>query len=179
MPPINCTSCMDHGFVMFDGVPRECGNCEAGREWAANGGLAPRAEMNRHRLPPGGEVLLTEAKRRAAGLPPGVIGSEVMVRATLEVEPIVHELVTALDDCTRDVPGAVERAVEILGGLPEWAIPDDVRNRDQEDRTGSDDERELTLVGSASGKSSRQRRRRPESSSAGNPAAPLEPPAAE
>jgi hypothetical protein len=178
MPPINCTSCMDAGFVIWDGVPRECGNCDAGRDWAQRGGRAPRAEMDPRRLPPGGDVLLTEAKRQAAGLPPGVIGGEVMVRATLEVEPLVHELVRTLDDCTRDIPGASERAVELLGGLPEWAIPDDVRNRDQE-RAGSDDERELTLVGSASGKSSRQRRRRQESSSAGNPAAPLEPPAAE
>lgn len=176
---------MDAGYVIYDGTPRACGNCDAGRYFTESGGKqlrhVPRSELDPMTLPPGGDVMVTEMKRRAAGLPVGVIGSDVVVRASIAETPHVHDLVRVVDDLLRDVPGAAERATAVLGGLPEWAIPEDVAARDQEspDDSGDEPPAELALVGSASPKSSRPRGRRQQSSSAAHPAAPLEPPADE
>lgn len=168
-------SCMDAGYTVWDGVPRACGNCSTGREWEQNGGkrkTAVRAELDPRTLPPGGDVMITEMKRSAAGLPPGVIGADVVIQASLAEIPMLHDLVRALDDLTRDVPGAAERAVQVLGGLPAWAIPEDVANReDPEDSAGdvrTEGEQESLVPPMPGDKRSRKQRQ---------PAgAPLEPP---
>ena len=179
MPPVKCMNCMDAGFVQYDGVPRACGSCDAGRDYAANGGRklthAPRADANPMTLPPGGDVLITEMKRREAGVPAGVIGSDVVIQASLAELPMLHDLVRALDDLTRDVPGAAERAVEVLGGLPEWAIPDDVANRDNAPEP-DDEDRPLTLVGAAPATTEHRRSRKSSAPKSTPPGAPLEPP---
>jgi hypothetical protein len=169
---------MDAGYVIYDGTPRACGNCDAGREFEQAGGRrlnrVPRAELNPRILPPGGDVLITEMKRRDAGLPVGVIGSDVLIRAQVEAQPLVHDLVRLVDDFTRDTPGVDERAIELLGGLPEWAIPDDVTNRDSALQTEPPPAEPLASPDPRRG----DKRRGGSSKPPVNPAAPLEPPPA-
>jgi hypothetical protein len=173
--------CMDAGFRMYDGTPSPCPNCDAGARFEQTGGripdsvaTVPRSELNPMRLPPGGDVMITEMKRQAAGLPVGVIGSEVLVRAQVEAQPLVHDLVRLVDDFTRDTPGTAERAVEALGGLPEWAIPDDVRDRGEgstatkESGVPEPEAQVLPMEGKA--------KQRPAKPAGSSPAAPLEPP---
>lgn len=167
--------CMDAGYRMYDGTPSPCPNCDAGARFEQSGRNArtlesvPRSELNARTLPPGGDVLVTEMKRQAAGLPVGVIGSDTLIRAQVEAQPLVHELVRLVDDFTRDVPGVTERAVEALAALPAWAVPDDVRNRTQTEPTPAEAEPAPVVPLDKS-------KRQPVKAGA-SPAAPLEPPA--
>jgi hypothetical protein len=178
MPPVSCLDCMDAGFVMMDGHPRAC-HCEAGRAYEQNGGrrlaTVPRSELDPRTMPPGGVVLVTEARRAAAGLPPGVLGGDVLVRATIEAEPLVHSLVQAIDDLLRDAPDAATRAITLIGELPEWALPEGMEEQEplSEQVRGQGE-----LIGAEETKrpSPPQRQRKGRASEA-NPAAPLEPPA--
>lgn len=180
MPPVKCMECMDAGYRIWNGVPSPCPACDAGAVYEQSlrtGGkdiaTVPRAELNPRQLPPGADVMLTEMKRQAAGLPVGVIGSDVLVRAQVEAQPLVHELVRLLDDFVRDVPGVHERAVEAMEAVPAWAIPDDVRNRATQPEEPEPEQPELVAVAGgkpSGGEGRRSGRRTPP------PAAPLEPP---
>lgn len=134
-----CLGCGDRGYVMFDGVPRECANgCAAAQAWRDAGRRAPRTELNSRDLPPGGDVLLRRDAAAAAGLPPGILGSDRLVRATIEAEPHVHALVHCTAALIRSDLGAVERARELLRSLPAWAIPTDlipIPDEDPQDQT--------------------------------------------
>lgn len=140
-----CTSCMDAGFVMWDGTARACVNCDAGHAWEERrrGNISGAGNSEgRDSLPPGGDVLLAQARRAAAGLPVGaleerlpvrgVVSADAMAEAALAVEEarmlakqLSSALAALLADAADKVPHEtlIERWTPAVEGLPEWAEP--------------------------------------------------------
>lgn len=131
MAQVQCLGCNDRGYVVFDGVKRVCANgCAAAQDFQR--AQQPRPGLDPLRLPPGGDTLLARDAAEAAGVPPGVIGRDTLVRTTMVVEPLVHELAAALDAVVKGHGGAQERARALLERLPAWAVPT-VEDDDEDD----------------------------------------------
>lgn len=146
---ITCNNCMDVGYVLWDGVARGC-TCDTGRAWEENRrknmrGSAGNGE-GRELLPPGGDVLLSQARREAVGLPigaleerlpvRGVVTADAMEQANLAVDEaraVAVQLSSALAAMLADIGEGVptqtllERWTPATQGLPEWAAPAIVR----------------------------------------------------
>jgi hypothetical protein len=146
MPLLTCTECLDTGFRSWDGVPRACPSCDIGRAWETNRrrALDPSTgnSEGRQLLPPGGDVLLAQARRDAVGLPLGAIEEGLPVRGVvpahvlLATEQAVQEaratavsLSSAFAACLADleegvaVSNVLDRWKPALVDLPEWAEP--------------------------------------------------------
>lgn len=130
--PMNmCATCGGSGVIIFDGHPSGCNDCERGRTFAQKG--RESRERARQQLPPGGDVLIAQARREAAGLPLGQLGDDpdpAPVRAVLDTDR--RALDQALDDLAQ-ARGVARRAValltsgddasEFLDTAPEWVLP--------------------------------------------------------
>lgn len=145
---LSCTECLDNGYRVIDGEARSCPVCAVGAEWertrhkALKGSGTAGNSEGRMSLPPGGDVLLAQARREAAGLPIGALEEGLPVRGVVnaavleEVQEAVLEarsvavtlsssLAALLEDIDQGVPKAtlLERWRPALEELPQWAEP--------------------------------------------------------
>lgn len=115
-----CLSCLDKGWRMVDGTPSPCA-CDAGRAWQKRAYPGDGPWQGPNNLPPGGDVLLAQARREAAGVPVGA-ESGAPVRAMLIDDVLVQgalEHIAALaGELGENVP-ARRAALEWLAALPE------------------------------------------------------------
>lgn len=115
-----CLSCLDKGWRMFDGKPYAC-SCKAGMDWTKRTYRGDGPWEGPNNLPPGGEVLVAQAKREAAGVPVGAAAG-APIRAMLVDDTVLQsalEHVARLaSELAEDVP-ARRSALEWVASLPE------------------------------------------------------------